>query len=129
MTDKPLPPGLENILRTQAQITRQQAQSEAMFQSLEDSYPEIEEKDHQRLEHLEAAKTSAKLLDNTAKTLQDVSVALQGVHERLDTQSEDSKNDNKKNRKVAWLSFGAGALAALAAIGVPFLVPWMQNGG
>lgn len=125
--------GMQRALQHQLNIDRQREQFEEISRSMEESSQEIarekEEEKWLREEHLEASQITASRLDDVTRGLRDVAGALQGVHDRLDQQNTDSKDEGRKNRKVSWLSFSVGALAAVAAIGVPFIVQWMQSGG
>lgn len=126
-------PAIRDMLGRQSHMQKQREQYEEISRSIEESSQELhrqnEEDRWRSQEHLEASQITASRLDDVTRGLRDVSDALQGVHERLDRQGRESKEESRKNRVATWWSFSAGALAAAAAIGMPFILLWVQSGG
>lgn len=126
-------PGLQNILRQQGQFAQQEQQMEQIRQNAVEAGEEIarqrDEERRRNQEHLEASQATAARLEDVNQGLIYVTDALREVNRRLDQQGIDSAIENKKSRRVNWLSVGVGAVAAAAAIGVPFIVLWIQSGG
>lgn len=126
-------PGLRQAIQRQGYLGEQQKQWEENMRAIEESSQEIEARreteDFRNQEHLEASQITASRLHDVTKALRDVTDALEDVHSRMDNQAAESKVESEKNRRATWWSFGAGALAAVAAIGVPFIVLWIQSGG